>query len=138
MKQFKFILPAIIGVYACLNLSSCSKDDDVTSKNILGTWVCVESNAANASNYSNGFFVGEALVFYDDFFKEAFGEPYTPLEGFKSYQIYNYSPKLMSLFTLSNWIYFYDDEEPEFEGHFGAYYGRERLYTIQGKFAYNL
>ena len=42
MKKFQLIALAIIGLYACLNLSSCKKDDDdeKTSVSIVGTWKC--------------------------------------------------------------------------------------------------
>ena len=39
MKKLNFITLAIIGIYACLNFSSCKKDDDKEEVvTLIGTW----------------------------------------------------------------------------------------------------
>ena len=67
MKKLYLFALALVGICACLNLSSCKKDDDVSDNSIVGLW-------GLDSYYENGEFENAIQfnsngtgVYYDDY-----------------------------------------------------------------------
>lgn len=107
MKKLYYVAVAMLGLTACLNLSSCSdKDKDEPQSNIdlTGIWVCTDSN--ETEEYSNGL-KGYGLVFFGNYFTSDINGGETAQKCIITY-VGDEDINVLKNYTVSNWEGFGD------------------------------
>ena len=112
MKKFYLVALAIIGIYACLNFSSCTKDENEPAS-IIGVWNCYEIYEENPDPFT---YWGDDidypyLVINEKFFSFS-NEPFITKVGELFSYTYNEQNKTLSLLDLDNETQKPYDEEP--------------------------
>lgn len=112
MKIFKFLLCSLWAILGSMSFVACGsddKDEPSSSMNIVGTWVCVETNN-DINGEDQGLSVGEALIFFDS----QFTSNDKKFSGKKCFIVYG-SDSNLNEYTVSKWDSMIDTYDDEFE-----------------------